>query len=88
MKPRLNGHKILPCIILNNAAVGLVIKMISAEAVKKLPVPDVPLYEQQRIANELKELTNDLRERTLRYNRTVARLRNKAAHICEEWNEE
>ena len=72
--------------MLDSAAVGSVISMISAEAIRKLPVPDYPIYEQQKIANEMKEVTMTLRERAAHYKKIMERLRNKATHICEEWN--
>ena len=72
--------------LLDSAAVGSVISMISAEAIRKLPVPDYPIYEQQKIANEMKEVTMTLRERAAHYKKIMERLRNKATHICEEWN--
>lgn len=72
--------------LLDGAAVGSVISMISAEAIRKLSVPDYPIYEQQKIANEMKEVTMTLRERARHYKKIMERLRNKATHICEEWN--
>jgi len=74
--------------LLEGAAVGSVISMISAEAIRKLKVPDYPIYEQQKIANEMKEITMTLRERATHYKKIMERLRNKATHICEEWNTE
>ena len=72
--------------LLCDAAVGSTISMISADAIKKLPVPDYPLYEQQRIANEMREVTEEMRERTSVHKRKMKTLRDKAKNICEEWN--
>ncbi len=72
--------------LLCDAAVGSTISMISADAIKKLPVPDYPLNKQQRIANEMREVIEVMRERTASYKRRMEMLRNEAKNICEEWN--
>lgn len=72
--------------LLDGAAVGSVISMISAEAIRKLSVPDYPLFEQQKIANKMKNVTTKLCERTELYKKHMEELRNEATHICEEWN--
>ncbi len=74
--------------ILDNASVGSVISMISADAIRKLPVPAYTLSDQQTIANELREVTTTLRKTAAHYKATMEELRDKAAHICEEWNAE
>ena len=74
--------------LLEEASVGSVITMISANAIKSLQVPDVPLLEQQKIAFEMRNITEMMRDRNASYKRAMEKLRDRAAHVCGEWNAE